>query len=307
MQENSKPLLIIVAGPTGVGKTQLAVFLAKELGTSVINADSRQIFRETLIGTARPTVEEQSGVAHFFLGHRSISAGYDASKYESEVVKFLDDWFKSHNNIIMAGGSGLYIDAVCKGIDDLPSIDQVIRQKIRKEYEDYGIELLRGKLKETDPDYYRIADLKNPHRIMKALEIYEMTGRSYSSFRTGTTKRRFFNYIMIGLDLPRHELHERINKRVDDMMKAGLLTEVESLIPFRHLNALNTVGYKELFAYIDGNSTLNEAIENIKAHTRQYARRQLTWFRRYPGIRWFHPGETGNIIKYIKEHPEGLS
>ncbi|HEX2395978.1 MAG TPA: tRNA (adenosine(37)-N6)-dimethylallyltransferase MiaA [Bacteroidales bacterium] len=301
MREKSKPLLIIVAGPTAVGKTRVAVDLAKELGTPVINADSRQIYREMRIGTAMPSADEFSEVTHCFFGHRSISEEYDASRYENEVIYFLNDWFARNHQIVMAGGSGLYIDAVFRGIDDLPSIDPEIRRKLKSDYETSGIRVIREKLKSVDPEYYNMVDVHNPRRILKALEVYEMTGRSYSSYLTRTAKERNFRSLMIGLDMPRHELHTRINERVDKMIADGLLDEVRSLLPYRHLNALNTVGYKEMIDFIDGNCSFEEAVENIKAHTRQYARRQVTWFRRYPNIRWFHPAETVKIMEYIKE------
>lgn len=300
MRENSKPLLIIVTGPTAVGKTRVAADLAKKLGTPVINADSRQVYREMRIGTAMPSEIEFSEVKHYFFGHRSISEGYDASKYEYDVIGFLNNWFARNHQIVMAGGSGLYIDAVCRGIDDLPSVDPEIRRKLKIDYETFGIRTIREMLKSADPEYYGSVDLNNPRRILKALEVFEMTGRTYSSYLTRTAKERNFRSLMIGLDMPRHELHERINQRVDNMIADGLLDEVRSLLPLRHFNALNTVGYKELIEYLDGNYPLDEAIEKIKAHTRQYARRQLTWFRRYPDIQWFHPDETEKIMEYVK-------
>lgn len=300
MHGKPDPKLIIIAGPTAVGKTGVAVRLAKDLGTSIINADSRQVYREMSIGTAKPSEKEQGGVKHYFLGHRSVNDRYDASQYENEVIEFLKGWFQHNHQMIMVGGSGLYIDAVCRGIDELPTIDPSVRKKYRKEYQTGGLEAIRTMLKETDPDYYSVVDLNNPQRIIKALEVYEMTGRPYSSLLTGQPKNRNFRIIMAGLDLPRHELHERINARVDNMMSGGLLEEVRSLLPFRHLNALNTVGYKELFQYLDGNCTLEEAVEKIKAHTRQYARRQLTWFRRYDNIYWFNPNDYDEILDYLK-------
>jgi tRNA dimethylallyltransferase len=283
--------LIVIVGPTAVGKTARAIQLASDLGTEIINADSRQVFREMIIGTAVPSKDEQTEVKHHFLGHHSIQETYNASSFEQEVIAFLHTWFNTHQNIIMVGGSGLYIDAVCKGIDDLPSVDKVVRKKIREEYENGGLTGIRLKLKEVDPDYYEKVDLDNPLRIMKALEIKEMSGKPYSSYLTGRPKLRNFNIVKIGLDLPRKNLHERINERVDRMMAVGLLEEVSALYPCRHLNALNTVGYKELFDYIDGKCSLDAAVEKMKAHTRQYARRQLTWFHKDKDTRWHHPDE----------------
>jgi tRNA dimethylallyltransferase len=300
MQEKPEPLLIIVAGPTAVGKTAIGIQLAKKLETSIINADSRQVFHEMRIGTSMPSEKEQAEVKHYFLGHRSVSEGYDASKFEKDVTEFLNKWFSIHSSIVMVGGSGLYIDAVCRGIDDLPSADPSIRQLIKKEYEKYGIEHIRKQLSDRDPAYFEIVDLNNPQRILKALEIFEMTGKPYSSFLTGKAKQRNFKTLLIGLDLPRHELHDRINKRVDSMIADGLVDEVKTLLPFRNLNSLNTVGYKELFEYLEGKYTFDEAVERIKAHTRQYARRQLTWFRRYPQIRWFHPMESNKIWEFLR-------
>jgi len=290
--------LIIIAGPTAIGKTAMAVKIAKDLQTEVLNADSRQVFREMRIGTAVPEMNER-GVLHHFLGHRSIYQGYDASKFEQEVIAFLDQWYTHSNTMVMVGGSGLYIEAVCSGIDDLPSVDPEIRKKIHEEYHVVGLEGIRAKLKQADPDYYQKVDLNNPHRIMKALEITEMTGRPYSTLLTGQSKKRNFVSVKIGLDMPRKELHGRINHRVDEMMKKGLLQEAMELYSNKHLNALNTVGYKELFEYLEHQCTLDEAIEKIKSHTRQYARRQLTWFRRDKEITWFHPDDTDKILEFL--------
>jgi tRNA dimethylallyltransferase len=302
----SKKRLIIIAGPTGVGKTSAAIELAKLLKTEIINADSRQVYKEMIIGTAVPTAKELGEVKHHFVSHRSIHEKYNASQFEQDVIAFLDNWFTDHDWIIMAGGSGMYIDAVCYGIDDLPDIDPLIRKKIHQNFAEIGLEGIRLKLKEVDPLYYQKVDLNNPQRIMKALEVSEMTGRSYSSFLTGQPKARKFEIVKIGLDLPRNELHDRINTRVDQMILSGLLQEAESLYPFRRLNALNTVGYKELFAYLENQSTLVEAIEKIKGHSRQYARRQLTWFRRDPTLHWFQPSSLPEIFAYLQTPRRGL-
>lgn len=296
---HEKPVLVVIAGPTAVGKTAVSVRLAKDLNTSIINADSRQVFREMQIGTAMPDLKEQEGVNHYFLGHRSVVDGYNASQYENEVLGFLNTWFPGNRKIIMVGGSGLYIDAVRSGIDDLPAIDPEVRKKVRKHYEKSGIEEIRKELKEKDPHYFENVDIHNPRRMLKALEVFEMTGKPYSSYLTGQPRERNFRTIMIGLDRPRQELHERINQRVDEMMSRGLVEEARSLVPLRNHNALNTVGYKELFDFFDQKCTLEEAVEKVKAHSRQYARRQLTWFRRYQDIRWFHPSDYSSILRFV--------
>jgi tRNA dimethylallyltransferase len=296
----SNKRLIIVTGPTAIGKTDLAIRLAKYFGTEIINADSRQIYREMIIGTAVPSSEQQAGVKHHFINHRSIHDYYNASQFELEAVELLDRLFTKQDAVIMAGGSGMYIDAVCKGIDEIPTVNPDVREKIHHEYKLLGLEGIRSRLREVDPDYYDKADLNNPKRIMKALEIAEMTGRPYTSFLTGKSKPRNFSIIKIGLDMPRQELHNRINTRVDNMILHGLLQEATGLYPYKHLNSLNTVGYKELFDYLDGRFSLEESIEIIKGHTRQYARRQLTWFRKDKDMQWFGPDEIDLIITYIR-------
>jgi tRNA dimethylallyltransferase len=219
--------------------------------------------------------------------------------FEQDVIGFLENWYLHHDKMVMTGGSGLYIDAVCRGIDDLPTVDPVIRQKVHDEYDRFGIEGIRERLQKADPVYYKKADLNNPQRIMKALEIYDMTGKTYSSFLTGKARERNFNIIKIALDLPRPILHEHINRRVDLMMEKGLLEEVKRLYPHRHLNALNTVGYKEIFEFLDGKCTLPEAVTKIKDHTRQYARRQLTWFHHDPSYQWFSPNSITEILSFL--------
>jgi tRNA dimethylallyltransferase len=296
---NSK-YLIIVAGPTAIGKTDLAIRLAKHFNTDIINADSRQIYREMIIGTAVPSFEQQASIKHHFINHRSIHDYYNASLFELEVIKLLDRLLQKRDIVIMTGGSGMYINAVCKGIDDIPSVDHEVRERVYNEFKLHGLEGIRLKLKQVDSDYYNKVDLNNPKRIMKALEIAEMTGKPYSSFLTGRPKLRNFSIIKIGLDMPRKELHDRINTRVDNMILLGLLQEASGLYPFRHLNALNTVGYKEVFDYLEGLCTFEESVEMIKGHTRQYARRQLTWFRKDKDMQWFRPDETDSIIMYLR-------
>lgn len=298
----SSKTLIIIAGPTAVGKTAAAISIARYFKTEIINADSRQVYREMIIGTAAPTFEEQNLVRHHFSGHRSIHEPYNASMFEQESIALLDTWFQNHDVMLMTGGSGLYIDAVCKGIDDLPTVDPAVREEIHHLFQSEGIEGIRIRLQKLDPAYYLRVDLSNPQRIMKALEIQAMTGKPYSSLITGQPKTRVFRTVKIGLNIPRNELHDRINKRVDLMMDAGLLIEARQLHAFAHLNALNTVGYKELFGFFDQSTSLENAVEKIKDHTRQYARRQITWFNRDKEFTWFHPESYQAILAHIHEH-----
>jgi tRNA dimethylallyltransferase len=291
--------LIIVAGPTAIGKTDLAIRLARYFNTEVINADSRQIFREMVIGTAVPSPEQMAQVKHHFIGHKSVQDYYSASLFEEEAMELLNHLFLGHDVAVMAGGSGMYIDAVCHGIDDIPAVEPRIRECLHEEFRLIGLEGIRARLRQLDPDYYSKVDHNNPKRILRAVEIATMTGRPYSSFLTGKVKQRNFSILKTGLDMPRKDLHNRINNRVDDMMDRGLLQETEGLKQFRHLNALNAVGYKELFDYMNGKHSLPEAVDLIKGHTRQYARRQLTWFRKDRDIQWFLPDDTAAINKYI--------
>jgi tRNA dimethylallyltransferase len=291
--------LIILAGPTAVGKTALAVRLAKHLGTEIISADSRQVYREMRIGTAVPSQLELAEVKHHFIGHKSIHEHYSASIYEQEALVKMEELFTRYDSVVMSGGSGLYIDAVCHGIDDIPTVDPRVRERLRNEYLSDGLTHLRTRLLELDPEYYNKTDLNNPKRILKALEISEMTGRPYSSFLTGKMKSRNFGIIRLGLDMPRDELHSRINRRVDAMMAEGLLDEVRELYPYREANALNTVGYQEIFDYIENKNSLDEAVSMIKGHTRQYARRQLTWFRRERKTSWFGPDDENAILNLV--------
>jgi tRNA dimethylallyltransferase len=293
--------LIIIAGPTAVGKTGMAIRLARHFGTEIINADSRQVYHEMKIGTAVPTPRQLSEVKHHLVGHRSIHQRYNASIFEQEAIEILDRLFADHDIVLAAGGSGLYINAVCKGIDDIPAVDASIRERLQQEFMSAGLTGIQARLLQTDPEYYHKADLNNPKRILKALEIAEMTGRTYSSFLTGHAKNRNFKSILIGLDLPRDELHVRINRRVDTMMAAGLPDEVRELYPFRHLNALNTVGYKELFPWLENKYSLNEAADMIRNHTRQYARRQLTWFRKGGDMPWFLPDTDTSVLKFLHD------
>ena len=296
--------LVVISGPTGVGKTQLCLRIAEEFGIPIINADSRQIYAEIPIGTAAPTKEEQQRVRHYFVGTQHVGDYFSVSVYEQKVMELLDKLFdeqkeKESRVALLSGGSMMYVDTVCHGIDDIPTVDEATRSMLKKRYEEEGLEPLRNELKLLDPEYYAIVDLKNPKRVVHALEICYMTGKTYTSFRTNEKKKRPFNILRIGLDRDREELYDRINRRVDEMVAGGLVDEVKSVQHLRSENALNTVGYKEIFEYLDGNMTLDEAVERIKCNTRRYCRKQLTWLRRDKTIRWFHPDEAEDIIKYI--------
>lgn len=280
LKKNNKPTLLVIAGPTAVGKTEYAIRVADYFDTSIVSADSRQFYRELKIGTATPSMEELSRAPHYFIGHLSIADYYSVSKFEQDVLTLLPSLFAKSPVVIMTGGSGLYIDAVCKGIDDLPDCDPEIRFKVIHLYKEGGIEELRRQLKFLDPDFYQTTDIANHKRLMRALEVCLQTGKPYSQFLKAVSKTRFFDIYKYCLIRPRNELFDRINRRVDAMMEAGLLNEVESLYKFKHHNALNTVGYKELFDYMNGKCTLEEAVADIKTHTRRYAKRQMTWFKR---------------------------
>ena len=291
--------LIVITGPTAVGKTALCLDVAKHFHIPIINADSRQIFRELKIGTAPPTEAQMQQVHHDFVGILGLDDYYSASLFEQQVLELLGRQFLSSDYALMAGGSMMYIDAVCDGIDDIPTIDDQTRTTMKQRLADEGLEALCEELRQRDPEYYEIVDRQNPRRVVHALEICLMTGKTYTSFRKREKRQRPFSIIKVGLNRPREELYERINRRVDQMMADGLLEEAKALYPKRNLNALNTVGYKELFDYIDGRWPLEEAVERIKGNTRRYARKQLTWFKKDESIRWFHPDETETIIKYI--------
>ena len=292
-------LLIIITGPTASGKTDLAVKLAEHYATEIISADSRQIFKEMRIGTAVPDDEVLQRVTHHFIQTRSVKEYYNAFMYETEVIELLENTlFKKYDNVVMCGGSMMYVDAVCNGIDLIPDPDIEIRNSLWQKFENEGIEPLRQQLLNLDPEYYKICDLNNHKRIIKALEVSIQTGKPYSSFRTGNKKQRNFEIIKIGLNLPREILHQRINQRVDIMMENGLLHEAESLYPLRSLNSLNTVGYRELFDYMDGKTTLDTAVELIKRNTRRYARKQISWFNGDPEVKWFQPDMIKDIISY---------
>ena len=273
--------------------------LATHFGIPIINADSRQIYRELKIGTARPTEEQMQQIKHYFVGTLGLEDYYSASLFEQQVLELLSLLFQTHDYALLAGGSMMYIDAVCDGIDDIPTIDDETRVQLKRRLEEEGLERLCEDLKRRDPEYYEIVDKQNPRRVVHALEICTMTGQTYTSFRRREKRERPFRIIKIGLNRPREELYARINQRVDQMMADGLLEEVKAMYPKRSLNALNTVGYKELFDYLDGRWSLEEAVERIKGNTRRYARKQLTWYKKDDQIRWFHPDEITTIIDYI--------
>lgn len=291
--------LIVILGPTGVGKTGLGLQVATHYSTEIISCDSRQIYREMSIGTAVPDQETLSQARHHFIQTHSIHDYYNASKFEGEVLQLLETLFGRHEIVVMVGGSMMYVDAVCKGIDDLPEVDPEIRKSLLERMEKEGIESLRMDLRYLDPAYYAEADLRNPKRILHALEICMMTGKPYSSFRTKKIKERYFDILKIGLNVDRSLLYRRIDERVEEMFRQGLLEEAKRLHPFRHLNSLNTVGYRELFDYFEGKTSLEAAKEKIKTNSHKYARKQLTWFSGDPSINWFSPGMEEEIMRYL--------
>jgi len=292
--------LVVLVGPTAVGKTALGIELARHFRTEIISADSRQMYRELHIGTASPTDEELKQAKHHFIKNKSVTDYYNASMFEVEVLELLETLFKSLDVVLMVGGSTLYIDSLINGIDDLPTVDNKLREQLIEQYKAEGIEFLRNQLKLLDPEHYRKVDLKNPNRMMKAIEVSLMTGQPYSSLLTSTQKERDFNIIKIGINRERPELFDRINQRVDQMISEGLMDEVKGLEHFRNTNALKTVGYREIFDYLDGKASLELAIEQIKTNTRRYAKRQITWFARDKEMPWFHPNDLDSILSHIK-------
>ena len=291
--------LVVLIGPTGVGKTELSLSIAERFNTCIVSADSRQLYADLKIGTAAPTPDQLARVPHHFVGTLKLTDYYSAAQYEAEVMKKLEELYKEHEVVVLTGGSMMYVDAVCKGIDDIPTVDAETRQLMLQRYEEEGLEQLCKELKLLDPEYYNIVDLKNPKRVVHALEICYMTGQTYTSFRTRSTKERPFHIIKVGLTRDREELYDRINRRVDIMMQDGLLEEVRSVYAYKHLNSLNTVGYKEMFKYLDGEWDLDFAVEKIKQNSRIYSRKQMTWFKRDTDIRWFHPDQKEEILQHI--------
>lgn len=297
---NNGKTLIVLIGPTGVGKTDLSIRIAEKYNSPIISADSRQLYSELKIGTAAPSEEYLKRIKHYFVGTLKLTDYYSAAQYESDVMELLDALFKNHDTILLTGGSMMYIDAICKGIDDIPTVDSETRRMMMEKYENEGLERLCSELKLLDPEYYSIVDLKNPKRVIHALEICYMTGKTYTSFRTGNKKQRPFNILKIGLSRDRDELYERINRRVDIMISEGLIDEVKSVYKYKELNSLNTVGYKEIIQYLDGNWTLDYAIDKIKQNSRIYSRKQMTWFKRDNEINWLNPDNEEDIMEFIE-------
>lgn len=291
--------LIVITGPTGVGKTELCLRLADFFNVPIINADSRQIFAEIPIGTAAPTIKQQERTKHYFVGTHKLTDYYSASLYEQDVIQLLDKLFEDSDIAILTGGSMMYIDAVCNGIDDIPTVDENTRETMKHRLATEGLPTLVEELKQLDPEHWKIVDRNNPRRVVHALEICHMTGKTYTSFRKNEKKKRPFNTIKIGLTLPREMLYNRINARVIDMINNGFVEEARKVYPLRGLNSLNTVGYKELFDYFDGNISLDDAIFKIQSNTRRYARKQLTWYKKDENMKWFEPNNVEEILKYI--------
>lgn len=296
---NDKKQLIIITGPTAIGKTGLAIQIAKHFNTEIISADSRQFYREMSIGTAKPDADELAAVRHHLVGQLSVHDHYNVSMFEQDALALLEKLFKEHDQVVMVGGSGLYINALCHGIDELPDADEALREELNRVLEEPGIEPLQTELEKLDPEYYRQVDRSNPKRLMRAIEVCRITGKKYSELRKSEPKSRDFEIIKIGLNTDRELLFDRINRRVDEMIAAGLVEEVRSLEKYKHLNALNTVGYKEIFDHFDGKYTLEKAIEKIKTNTRRYAKRQLTWFKKDKEIVWFEPDDLEGIINEV--------
>lgn len=291
--------LFVLTGPTGVGKTELALRIAEELKSPIVNADSRQLYKQIPIGTAAPTPEQLAKIKHYFVGTLDLDQYYSAAEYEADVISLLPTLFQSTDNVLLTGGSMLYIDAVCNGIDDIPTVDTETRTTLKQRLEQEGLDAMCEELRILDPDHYNRVDLKNHKRVIHALEICYMTGRPYSSFLSRSAKQRPFNIVKIGLNREREELFARINRRVHQMVEQGLEDEARSVYHLRHLNSLNTVGYKEIFKYIEGEWTLDFAIEKIQRNTRVYAKKQLTWYKRDPNMTWFNPDDTKAILDYI--------
>lgn len=296
--------LIAVVGPTAVGKTAVGITLARHFNTEIISADSRQFYREMSIGTAKPSMEELSSAKHHFINSHSIQEEFNVGRFEQEGLALLDQLFKSHNPVTMVGGSGLYIKAICEGFDDLPPVDASIRASLNAQLDELGLAHLQNRLKSADSVYYQQVDLNNPQRVIRALEVFESTGKPFSSYHNQGKNKRPFNIIKIGLNMPRELLYERINARVDQMLADGLLEEVKALQPYQHLNALNTVGYSEIFSFLNNLTNYETAVAMIKQNTRRFAKRQLTWFRKDKEVRWFEPHQLDEMIQEINANME---
>lgn len=300
MMSSKRGTLVVVVGPTGSGKSALAVKLATHLCAPIISTDSRQVFRGMPIGTAQPTREELAAAKHYFIADREVEDDFNCGKYETEALALLERLFAENDYVVAVGGSGLYVQALCEGMDDLPDADPALRENLKQRLEREGLENLVAELRTLDAKYAEEVDLCNPARVMRALEVCLSTGRPYSEQRKGVTAERPFNIIKIGTDMPRDVLYDRINRRVDMMVEEGLGAEARTMYPKRHLNALQTVGYRELFEYFDGNCSFEEAVELVKRNSRRYAKRQLTWFRRDVNTAWFNPSDLDAILEYIK-------
>lgn len=291
--------LIVITGPTAIGKTTLAIRLAQYYQTEIVSADSRQFYREMEIGTAKPSLDELNAAKHHFINTLSITDIYSVGDYERDAIELIDQLFEAHNVVVVVGGSGLFINAIVNGFDDIPTASSEIREKFNRLFDEHGIKYLQDELKSIDPIYYDEVDKNNPQRLIRALEVYEATGKPFSDFRNRVNKKRPFNIIKIGLNSDRQSLYQNINNRVDIMINQGLIQEVKNLIPYRHLNPLNTVGYSEIFDFLDGLYSLEEAIQKIKQNTRRFAKRQLTWFNKSEDIKWFQPNEFEIITAYL--------
>ncbi|MGB3063955.1 tRNA (adenosine(37)-N6)-dimethylallyltransferase MiaA [Sphingobacterium thalpophilum] len=292
--------LIAIVGPTAVGKTAMAISLAQYFKTEIISADSRQFYREMSIGTAKPEAAELAAVPHHFINSHHITQDYSAGDFEREALAKLDELFRQHDVVVMVGGSGLFVRALCEGLDDLPKAGAEVRERLNSELADLGLEVMKERLKIIDPTYFEVADVDNPQRVVRALEVFEATGTPMSMFHKKEVEKRPFDILTIGLNMDRTALYGRINSRVDHMMEAGLLAEVESLLPYKMKPALLTVGYAELFDFLDGKQSLSEAVDKIKQNSRRYAKRQITWFKKYGNTHWFQPSETVEIIRFIE-------
>ena len=295
----SERKLIVIAGPTAVGKTSLSIRLAQEFRTAVVSADSRQIFREMTVGTAKPTDAERAALPHYFIDTHSIGEDYDAARYAADALEVIKELFLKKNKVILCGGSGLYIRGVCDGFDDIPQVPEAVRGELMKNLRENGIAWLQQQMEQLDPEGYRSIDPKNPHRLVRALEVRLSSGQSILSFRKNVKRKHDFDVVKVGLELPRHELYGRIDERVDQMIANGLFEEARKLYPHRHHNALQTVGYQEIFGYMDNAYDLDECVRLLKRNSRRYAKRQLTWFKKDPEFRWFNSREVGAIIKFV--------
>ncbi|WP_242927336.1 tRNA (adenosine(37)-N6)-dimethylallyltransferase MiaA [Pontibacter vulgaris] len=297
----SDKYLVVVVGPTAVGKTDLCVQLARHYHTEIISADSRQFFREMSIGTAKPSAEEQQGIKHHFVDSHTITEEYNVGAYEQDVLQLLQELFKEKNVVILTGGSGLYVRAVCEGMDEMPETDPAIREELTQEFAEKGLQPLLEQLQQLDPVYYAQVDQANPQRVIRALEVCLSSGQPYSSFRKSEAQERPFNIIKIGLNRDREELYQRIDQRMDLMLQQGLLQEVKALYPYRHHNALQTVGYKEIFDFLEGKYDWEEAVRLLKRNSRRYAKRQLTWFHKFPDYTWFNPAQWQELLAFLDE------